>query len=81
MASYNVNFELSVEDVDLIETALRLAKHDLSNALIANDVTQDAATKNRETVEDNLRRIQDLLGHLHNQKIFYRPRSGAYVGG
>ena len=81
MTSYNVNFELSVEDVDLIETALRLAKQELSNELIANDMTQGAAAQSRQAAEENLRRIQDLLGHLHNQKIFYRPRSGAYVGG
>ena len=25
--------------------------------------------------------VQDLLGRLHNQKVFYRPKSGVYVGG
>ncbi|WP_416897118.1 MAG: hypothetical protein ACMVY4_16680 [Minwuia sp.] len=26
-------------------------------------------------------RISALLGRLHNQKIFYRPAQGVYVGG
>ena len=25
--------------------------------------------------------VQDLLGRLHNQKVFYRPKRGVYVGG
>lgn len=25
--------------------------------------------------------VNELLGRLHNQKIFYRPNNGTYVGG
>ena len=76
MASFNVNFELSVEDVDLIETALRASKKDLSAQLIGPEPTSDVAA-----LENTVRRINDLLGHLHNQKVFYRPKAGAYIGG
>ncbi|WP_299849304.1 hypothetical protein [uncultured Roseovarius sp.] len=72
MTSYNVNFELSVEDVELIETALRLTKQELSNEQLVTDAPAH---------DETLRRIQDLLGRMHNQKVFYRPRAGAYIGG
>lgn len=76
MTAYNANFELTVEDVDLIETALRQSKKELSSQIIA-DSAEDAEQDHDETV----RQIHDLLGRLHNQKVFYRPRRQAYVSG
>ncbi|WP_299555293.1 hypothetical protein [uncultured Tateyamaria sp.] len=70
MPKYNKTFELSVEDLDLIEDALRASK----NAAINDDLAEMAAN-------DNVRQIHDLLGRLHNQKTFYRPAKGPYVGG
>lgn len=76
MTAYNVNFELSIDDIDLIETALRLSKKELSAQPAGTEAESDTAQR-----ADKIRRINDLLGHLHNQKIFYRPRAGAYIGG
>ncbi|WP_299615380.1 hypothetical protein [uncultured Tateyamaria sp.] len=70
MPKYNKTFELSVEDLDLIEDALRASK----NAAINDDLAVKAAN-------DNVRQIHELLGRLHNQKTFYRPAKGTYVGG
>lgn len=70
MPKYNKTFELSVEDLDLIEDALRASK----NAAINDDLAAQAAN-------DNVRQIHELLGRLHNQKTFYRPADGTYVGG
>ena len=78
MASYNVNFELSVEDVELIETALRLAKQEVSNELITAEADQSS---DAQDLDETLRQIQDLLGRMHNQKVFYRPKAGTYIGG
>ena len=62
----NRNIELTVEDMDLIEQALR-------------------ARKAERTHEDHscseARQIHELLGRLHNQKVFYRPSDAPYVGG
>ena len=69
MAIYNTKFELSVDDIDRIEGALRASKLQL---------TQEQFAK-RANVEDELRDISELLGRLHNQKTFYRPRKGTYV--
>ncbi|MDW4550731.1 hypothetical protein R5H32_15330 [Defluviimonas sp. D31] len=75
MPHYNEMFELSVEDMDLIETALRRNRDALSQALL------ERSAGAHDDRAETLRRIQELLGRLHNQKIFYRPRSGIYVGG
>ena len=50
----NTKFELSVRDIEIIESALR-------------------------SVEQT-KEIQNLLGSIHNQKNWYRPKEN-YVGG
>lgn len=77
MPGYNSNFELSVEDMDLIETALHRTKTELSSRAIA----PEGIANEDEAPAATLRKIHDLLGRLHNQKVFYRPRRGGYVGG
>ena len=67
MPSYNTTFELSVDDLEIIEAALRDRQRG------ASDKVQDETSCPRV--------ISDLLGRLHNQKIHYRPRKGVYVGG
>ncbi len=73
MPQYNDMFELSVEDMDLIELALRLAMTSFSGEQGDDDSQPDR--------EETVRRMHDLLGRLHDQKIFYRPKSGTYIGG
>lgn len=75
MPKPNSLFELSVEDIDLIESSLRHAHGALSLELPGST---EGGRSHRETTR---RKIQDLLGRLHNQKIFYRPRNKIYVGG
>lgn len=70
MPQPNRKFDLSVEDLDLIEAALRQTK--------ARELSEDMAA---QAANDNVRRIHDLLGRLHNQKTFFRPSKGTYVGG
>jgi hypothetical protein len=61
MPLYNTKFELSIEDMELIESAL---------------------LKSRKEAEcqETVGAMHDLLGRLHNQKVFYRPQEG-YLGG
>jgi len=70
----NTKFELSVDDLELIEAALRNSKASLVDKVA--DV-KAACPEAKQTVMG----IHDLLGRLHNQKEFYRPRQGVYVGG
>jgi len=75
MPQYNDMIELSVEDMDLIETALRGSVASLTQAALDED------EEGKTSREDALRRIHDLLGKLHDQKVFYRPKTGVYLGG
>ncbi|SLN73999.1 hypothetical protein RUM8411_03947 [Ruegeria meonggei] len=75
MPKYNDMFELSVEDMDLIETALR----GLAASQSQERPEETAASKVFR--ESTLRSVQDLLGKLHDQKVFFRPKDGVYLGG
>ena len=81
MPRYNDTFELSVEDMDLIESALRQAKAELSLRAMPDAMDPDRADAATREADETVRRIHDLLGRLHNQKVFYRPRRSAYIGG
>lgn len=63
MPKYNTEFHLSLEDLDLIESALR------------------TATTVGDSRAVSPRKANDLLGRLHDQKVFYRPKDGVYVSG
>lgn len=63
MPKYNTNFDLSLDDMKLIEAALRKA------AALGDNHDFDVKAAN------------ELLGRLHNQKIFYRPRDRVYISG
>lgn len=87
MPAYNTRFDLGLEDLDLIETALQTRKTDLSLKrlhLLAEegDGSADAAAE-LDRINQSLSETHELMGRLHNQKVFYRPRAQAapYVGG
>ncbi|MFX0540657.1 hypothetical protein ACEWPM_002850 [Roseovarius sp. S4756] len=73
MTQYNPNIELGIEDMDLIEDALRHAKRRLS---MPGGADADAPIAGR-----TVREIDELLGRLHNQKVFFRPSKTPYVSG
>lgn len=63
MAKYREQFNLSIADIDVIESALR------------EQIAQQAAVKPGDVEFDTARRhtrsMNEVLGRLHNQKIFY----------
>ena len=61
MTTPNTKFEISVEEMEIIEDALR--------AFVP-------ARTNRKSTK-----VSKLLGRLHNQKIFFRPKHTPYVSG
>ncbi len=86
MAGYNTSFELTVGDIELIESALRLHKQAVSReGLDLMDTTGAVSdTVRAEQINATLSAINDLLGRLHNQKVFYRPgkaKKAPYVSG
>ncbi len=81
MAAYNRNFELSVQDLEVIEAALREKKRELSEQAHEEHCAVRNEVQICEETTEEVRVIHDLLGRLHNQKVFYRPRSQPYIGG
>jgi hypothetical protein len=86
MSGYNRNFELDVNDIDLIEAALRSHKrvHSLERLRLIEEEAAASDDPRLAQVSAELSRVQDLLGRLHNQKIFYRPKrseKAPYIGG
>lgn len=81
MPRYNKTFELSIHDVDLIEEALRARGRELSKMRLALSDENPADLERIRVIEEDQRENEELLGRLHNQKVFYRPKSQPYFGG
>lgn len=81
MPTYNRTFELSIADIDLIEEALRARGRELCQTRRALSDENPAHLEAIRVVERDQRAGEELLGRLHDQKIFYRPKQAVYVGG
>lgn len=81
MPSYNRSFDLNIADIDLIEEALRARGRELSRMRLALAAENPAHAEQIRVIEEDQRAGEALLGRLHDQKIFYRPRKAVYVGG
>ncbi len=73
MVKANKKFNLSIRDIEIIEQALR-AKAGRRGVAIANGETSPQ-------LKEELRELQDLLGRLHDQKVWFRPKNKIYVSG
>ncbi len=65
MPKYQENFKLNTSDIQLIEDVLR--QHVAQNIKTQGE---DEAS-GLELTPDRIKKIQSLLGKLHNQKSFY----------
>ena len=66
MPKPNKNFELTVRDIEIIESALR-AKAGRRGLAIAGG---DTSTQ----LKQEMLEIQELLGRIHHQKVWYTPK-------
>jgi hypothetical protein len=62
----NKKFELTVRDIEVIEQALRAKAGRRGMAVAQGDVS--------EKLKDEMHEIQELLGRIHDQKVWYRPK-------
>lgn len=69
----NTSFTLSIRDIEIIEHALRAKAGRRGIAIASGDTS--------EKLKEEMHEIQDLLGRLHHQKNWYRPKDKIYVGG
>jgi divalent metal cation (Fe/Co/Zn/Cd) transporter len=81
MPGYNKNFELSVSDAEIIESALREKKRELSDQTFKDDHPDRSGVVICHDTAEQVRSIHDLLGRIHNQKVFFRPSGETYIGG
>ena len=73
MVKANEKFNLSIRDIEIIEQALR-AKAGRRGLAIANGETSPQ-------LREELRELQELLGRIHDQKVWFRPKNKVYVSG
>lgn len=81
MPTFNTSFNLSIADIDLIEEALRARGRELCQTRRALSEENPAHLEAIRVIEKDQRAGEELLGRLHDQKIFYRPKKQVYVGG
>jgi len=62
----NKNFELSVRDIEVIESALRAKAGRRGLAIAQGDVSVQ--------LHEEMTEIQQLLGRIHDQKQWYRQK-------
>lgn len=83
MVEYNRNFELSIDDIEIIENVLKRELKVLSerrNTHIQSTIKPVEELESVDIIDRKMKKINDLLGRIHNQKNWYRPR-GQYISG
>ena len=83
MSKPNTHFELSVEDIDIIESALQRQIRVLTErrlTAIQSTIKPEWELDSVREIDREVKEIYKLLGRLHNQKEWYRPKDN-YVGG
>ena len=62
----NKNFELTIRDIEVIESALRAKAGRRGLAIAEGNVS--------EKLKEEMHEIQELLGRIHHQKNWYTPK-------
>ncbi len=73
---YTSSFKVNLQEMEVIEKALNRTLSTFLNEL--HTLPQGAKA---ETLRSNIREVNELLGSLHNQKNWFRPKSSVYISG
>jgi len=73
MVKPNRNFNLTVRDIEIIEQALRAKAGRRGLAIAQGDVS--------DKLREELNEIQNLIGRIHDQKVWYTPKNKFQGGG
>ena len=73
---YNRIFNIDLNEMEVIERALQKRLAELTEKRQSG--CQDTCT---DSIDDEVKMVQNLLGSFHNQKIWYRPRNKVYISG
>jgi hypothetical protein len=83
MVKPNTTFNLSIDDINLIEEALNYQLSRLTEQRITHIESTIVPADQLDSVkyiDYQISNVRELLGSLHNQKNWYRP-NGVYVSG
>lgn len=80
----NKNFTLDVKDIELIEHALeyqisRLVERRRTH--VESTIIPEGELDSVKQIDAEITQIRNLLGSIHNQKVWYRPKDGIYISG
>lgn len=81
---YNKTFNLTPNDIRLIEDCLSRKVSNLvqrKQTVIESTIQPPENIQSVKEYDAEIREIRDLLGRIHNQKIWYRPKDDVYVSG
>ena len=73
---YANSFKVNPQEMEVIEKALN---HTLSVCSAELQTLPQGAKA--ELLRSNIREVYELLGSLHNQKNWFRPKSPVYISG
>lgn len=73
---YASSFRVNLQEMEVIEKALNYTLSVFLDEL--HTLPQGAKA---ETLRSNIREVYELLGSLHNQKNWFRPKSTVYISG
>lgn len=80
----NTSFELTVSDIEIIETSLRKTLSSLAEQRlmhVQSSIKPEHEIKSVGVVDDAISEVNNLLGRLHEQKEWFRPQGQLYIGG
>lgn len=83
MVKPNTSFNLTVEDVNIIEEALNYQLGrllDRRQTHVDSTILPETQLDSVKLIDSQINNVRELLGNLHNQKNWYRPK-GLYISG
>ena len=77
MGKYKKTFELSLKDIRIIEESLHARVNALASSLdySAEGNVPGVSGENAQMIKKEVSEVRKVLGHLHNQKIWYEPEN------
>lgn len=80
----NTSFTLDINDINIIENALRQQISKLSERRLTHvqsTIVPETALESVKEIDSKISELNDLLGRIHNQKNWYRPKDKIYISG
>ena len=73
---YASSFKVNPQEMEVIEKSLNQTL-----AVCLDELDNLPQGAKAETLRSNIREVNELLGSLHNQKNWFRPKSQVYISG